>query len=60
MRGGKGMKIGSDEGNSGALIRFGKHLDHGIWIRRWRFRKLWLKWRFMRDYIDLGVFVIHF
>jgi len=54
------MKIGSDEGNSGALIRFGKHLDHGIWIRRWRFRKLWLKWRFMRDYIDLGFFVIHF
>jgi len=48
------MKLGTDEGNSGAIIRWGRYLDNGIWIRRWRFRNLWLQWRFRSRYISLG------
>lgn len=53
------MKLGPDGGNSGAIIRWGKYLDNGIWVRTWRFRKLWFKYRFMYGYFNFGFFVIH-
>ncbi len=51
-------KIGSDIGNSGAIIRWGKYLDNGIWMRKWRFKKIWFKWKMKKRYTDLGIFVI--
>ena len=54
------IKIGIDEGNSGAIIRYGKYLDKGLWIRRWKFRRLWFRWRIMQGYIDLGILVIQY
>jgi len=47
------LKLGPSEGNSRAVIRWGKYLDHGIWIthpdlRNWQWRpslryfRLWL------------------
>jgi|GEM_PF-6897420 len=51
------MKIGPDEGNSGAIIRWGKHLDNGLWLRIWKHKKLWFKWRLMKGYLDFGFFV---
>ena len=52
--------IGSDEGNSGALLRWGKRFDNGIWFKVWRFRKLWFKFKFMKNYLDFGIFCIHY
>lgn len=54
------FKIGSDEGNSGAIIRWGRYLDNGIWIRLWRFRKLWFRYRFIKNSLDFGLFNIHY
>ncbi len=54
------FKIGSGKGNSRALLRWGTHLDNGIWYRSWNFRSLWLKWRFQPGYLDFGVFCIHY
>lgn len=53
------MKLGPDNGNGGAVIRFGKHLDKGVWLRGWNFRKLWLRWRIRRNLIDLGIVCVH-
>lgn len=47
------MKFGPDEGNSGAIIRWGKYWDNGIWIQ-YRYKRLWFKWRFRKNYINLG------
>lgn len=52
------IKLGPGEGNSGAVIRFGRHWDKGLWFRLWRFRKLWFRWRFRPGLIDLGFVVI--
>jgi hypothetical protein len=52
------IKIGSDEGNSGAIIRWGKHWDNGIWIRRWKYKKLWKRFKLRKNYIDLGILQI--
>jgi len=52
------FKLGADKGNSGALIRWGKHLDNGIWLRLWNFRKLWTKITIREGYIDLGLICI--
>jgi len=52
------MRIGPDDGNSGAVIRWGKHLDNGVWFRLWRHRKLWTKrsaWRYLPGYLSLGI-----
>jgi len=54
------MKTGPDEGNSGAILRWGKCLDNGIWIRGWRFKKLWTQWKFRQGYISLGIIVLHY
>ena len=32
------IKLGPSEGNSGALVRWGRHLDNGLWLTSWRFR----------------------
>jgi hypothetical protein len=53
------MKIGPDEGNM-AIIRWGKHLDNGIWIRTWKFRRLWSRWKFKRGYVCFGIVVLHY
>jgi hypothetical protein len=53
------MKFGSSDGNSGAIIRWGKKLDNGIWIRRWRFHRLWTKWRFSQRYVNFGIILFH-
>jgi len=49
------MKFGPSDGNSGAIIRWGKKLDNGIWIRRWIFHRLWTKWRFSQGYVNFGI-----
>lgn len=54
------FKFGRDEGNSGALIRWGKYLDNGIWYRTRRFKKLWGNWKIMKGYLDCGFFVIQY
>lgn len=53
------IKFGTDEGNSGAIVRWGKYLDNGIWFRRLRFRRSWFKYRFMNGYWDFGIIAIH-
>lgn len=51
------MKFGPDDGNSGAIVRWGLHLDNGIWIA-WRY---WYQWKFLcrvrvrRGYVALGL-----
>jgi hypothetical protein len=45
------MKIGPSEGNSGAIIRWGKHLDNGLWLRK--IGKRHTNWRFRRGYVRL-------
>jgi len=53
------IKLGPDNGNSGALIRWGKHLDNGVWFRPWCHRILWTKWNYIpHRYLSLGVVVI--
>ena len=54
------MMIGPDEGNSGAVIRWGRELDNGVWVRGWKYRNLWFKWRFLKGYWNFGVFHISF
>ena len=54
------MRFGKDKGNLGALIRWGKYLDNGIWIRTWKFRKLWFKPNFRKNYLNFGFFVIQY
>ncbi len=51
------MKFGPNEGNSGAMIRWGKYLDNGVWITVWKFRSLWLRRRFMKGYANFGIIV---
>lgn len=53
------IKIGPDEGNSGAIIRWGKYLDNGVWIawRHWNSR-LVKRFRFMRGYIAISLLTI--
>lgn len=53
------IKLGPSEGNCGALIRFGRCLDKGIWIRTWNFRSLWTSFRFAPGYLSLGVVCFH-
>lgn len=53
------MKFGSGEGNGGAVVRWGKYLDNGIWIRLWKFRSLWTKWRFRWGYVSIGIILFH-
>lgn len=52
------MKIGPSSGNSGAIMRWGKSLDNGIWLRLWNFRSLWFQVKIRRGYIDLGIICI--
>ena len=52
------IKFGNDDGNSGGIFRYGKYLDNGIWFRTWKFRKLWLQWKFQPRYLDFGLFCI--
>jgi hypothetical protein len=52
------IKFGNDNGNSGGIFRYGKYLDNGIWIRTWKFRKLWLQWKLQPGYLDFGLFCI--
>jgi len=52
--------FGPDDGNSGALIRWGRCKDCGIWYRGWKHRKLWTRWRFMNGYANFGLIVIRF
>lgn len=54
------IKLGPDNGNSGAIIRCGKYLEYGVWFRVWNFRKLWTQWRFRprAGLWDFGVFTI--
>ena len=54
------FKIGADEGNRGAIIRWGRYLDNGIWSRLWRFRKLWFRLKFIKGYLNFGLFCIHY
>jgi hypothetical protein len=44
------FKFGTDNGNSGAIIRWGKYLDNGIWFHDFNFKFI----KFRKNYIDLG------
>lgn len=50
--------LGPGEGNRGALIRWGRFLDNGVWLRIRKYRRLWPRWRFRRGYLDIGFVVI--
>ena len=54
------IKFGPDDGNSGAILRWGSHLDNGVWIawRHWRSRRMLTRCRFMRGYIALSLLTI--
>ncbi len=53
------IKFGTDDGNSGAVIRWGKHLDNGVWFLPFRhWRRLIFRFRFMRGYWNFGLFHI--
>ena len=53
------FQFGPDEGNSGAIFRFGSDLGKGIWVRGWNFRRLWTSWRFRKDYTSFGIICFH-
>ena len=48
------MKIGRSEGNDGAVIRWGKHLDNGMWFTQWWCKSLWIKLRIRYGYVRVG------
>lgn len=50
------MKLGSDEGNTRAIIRFGRYLDKGVWFTLKSIRG----WKFRRHLIRLWFIDIHF
>lgn len=54
------FEIGPSEGNKGAIIRWGKYKDNGVWLLRWKFRDLW-SWKFYwKDgWVRLWCFDIH-
>jgi hypothetical protein len=54
------MKFGPDEGNSGAIVRWGKHLDNGVWIawKHWKSQRLLKRFRFMRGYIAISLLTV--
>ena len=52
------LTIGPSNGNEGALIRWGKYLDNGIWYRSWKFKNLWFGCKFKKHYVDLGLICI--
>ena len=55
------IKLGPNGGNGGAVIRWGKHLDNGIWFLPFRYwEKLLFRFRFMRGYWNFGLFHISF
>ena len=54
------IKLGPSSGNSGAVIRFGRHLDRGVWLHTWNFRKLWLNFYLRGRRLNLGPVCIHF
>jgi len=51
------MKIGPSEGNSGAIVRWGRHLDNGIWLawKHWNSRNLLMRFRVRRGHIAIGL-----
>jgi hypothetical protein len=55
------MRWGPSEGNSGAIVRWGKHLDNGVWFawRHWRSKRMLLRLRVMRKYIAVSLLCIH-
>lgn len=50
------IKLGPDQGNSGAIVRWGQHLDNGIWLTPWKHKVLWLKYKLMprKGYLRFG------
>ena len=55
----KKIKFGRDEGNSGAIIRWGKYLDKGIWFRSMKNRRNWVSWSINPPhYYRFGVIII--
>jgi len=54
------IKTGTDEGNSGAIIRWGCHLDNGIWLswKRWHSRNMLTQFRIRRGYVALSLLTV--
>ena len=56
----KKLQFGKDSGNSGALIRWGRYLNNGVWYRPIKFRKLWFQYKIRKGLIDLGLICVHY
>jgi hypothetical protein len=57
------MKIGPSEGNSGAIVRWGRHLDNGVWFswRFWSNRNMLTRFRILplgAKYIAVGLLTV--
>lgn len=48
------IKIGPGPGNSGGVVRIGSKLDSGVWVRGWKFRSLWFRWKLRKGLADFG------
>ena len=55
------IKIGPSEGNSGALIRWGKHWDNGVWFswKHWSSKNLLMRFRAMKGYLAVSLLTVH-
>lgn len=54
------IQVGPSEGNQGAIIRWGKFKDNGIWFIQWKFRDIY-RWKFDFEggHVRLWCFDIH-
>lgn len=51
------MKFGPDKGNSGAIIRWGRKLDNGVWFawKMWNSRNHLTRFTIRRGYVAFGL-----
>lgn len=54
------MKIGPSDGNSGAIVRWGRHLDNGVWLawKHWSSRNMLTRCRVERGYVALSLLTV--
>jgi len=54
------IKIGPDEGNSGAIVRWGRYLDNGVWLawKHWCSPRMLTRCRIRHGYVALSLLTV--
>jgi len=52
------IKIGPDNENPGAVIRWGEHWDNGFWVtwKHWKNREFLYRFKMLKGYLAISLF----